>query len=109
MSLSKVQREFSKDIVTLKVHMLEKGYEFTDGDAYRDPRVHGEYGEKKSYASAHSRHKLKLANDINLFLNGKYLTETEDHRYFGAYWEALHPDNIWGGRFKDGNHYERKR
>ena len=108
MTLSQIQREFSRDIVTLKTHMLEKGYEFTDGDAFRDERIHGKYGEKKSYSAANSQHKLRLANDINLFLNDRYLKETEDHHYFGAYWESIRPENRWGGRFNDGNHYERR-
>ncbi len=109
MSLGNTQREFSRDIVYLKLHMLAMGYEFTEGDAYRDPRVHGVWGKKTSYSSADSLHKLRLAVDINLFLNGRYLTETKDHKEFGDYWKALHANNVWGGDFKrkDGNHYER--
>ena len=110
MTLGDAQREFARDIVYLKIHMLAMGYEFTDGDAYRDARAHGAYGKKASYSSADSQHKLRLANDINLFKGGKYLTETKDHRLFGTYWKAIHPDNVWGGDFerKDGNHYARK-
>lgn len=115
MTLGDTQREFSRDIVYLKLHMIAMGYEFTEGDAYRDPRVHGAWGKKTSYSHAKSHHKLRLADDINLFLDGKYLRETEDHRQFGDYWKALHPDNVWGGDFKDergdpdpdGNHYQR--
>ena len=88
--------------------MLAMGYEFTVGDAYRDARAHGAYGKKASYSSAESQHKLRLANDINLFLDGKYLTATADHKQFGDYWASLNPDNRWGGRWDDGNHYERK-
>jgi hypothetical protein len=62
-------------------------------------------GEKKGYGSAYSVHKLKLANDINLFKDGMYLTKTEDHKVFGEYWESLHPLCRWGGRWNDGNHY----
>ena len=112
MTLGDAQREFSRHIVYLKIHMLAMGYEFTDGDAYRDERAHGAYGKKASYSSAESQHKLRLANDINLFKDRKYLTETSDHQLFGTYWKAIHPDNVWGGDFKrtrkDGNHYERK-
>jgi hypothetical protein len=46
-----------------------------------------------------------LAMDIDLFKDGWYLENTEDHRQFGEWWEALHPDCRWGGRFEDGNHY----
>jgi hypothetical protein len=63
-------------------------------------------GEKKSYSSANSNHKRRLAIDLNLFKDGKFLGTTEDHKMFGLYWESLHEKCRWGGRFKDGNHYE---
>ncbi len=80
-----------------------QGYELTFGDAYRDPRVHGAVGVKQGYSSANSLHKERLAIDLNLFRDGKYLTSTEDHRPLGEYWESL--GGTWGGRFGDGNHY----
>ena len=89
------------------------GYELTFGDCYRDPRVHGKVGEKKSYSASRSKHKSRLAVDFNLFRNGRYLRSTESHRPLGEYWESL--GGTWGGRFganadgiggKDGNHYE---
>ena len=52
-----------------------------------------------------SLHENSLAIDLNLFKDGKYLSETEDHRQLGEYWESLDDDCCWGGRFKDGNHY----
>lgn len=55
-----------------------------------------------------SLHYEGLAMDIDLFnKDGKYLTDTESHKQFGEYWERLHSDCQWGGRFKnpDGNHY----
>ena len=52
-----------------------------------------------------SLHYDGLAMDIDLFKDNVYLTGTEDHRVFGEFWEGLHPDTRWGGRFKDGNHY----
>jgi hypothetical protein len=48
---------------------------------------------------------MRLAIDLNLFdSDGTYLTDTEDHRRLGEWWEAQ--GGIWGGRFNDGNHYE---
>lgn len=110
MSLGQAQREFTLDIAHLIFHAYEMGYELTVGDFYRDPRVHGMYGVKESYASAKSEHKRRLAADLNLFRQGKYLTETEDHRPLGEFWESLREENVWGGRFRnpDGNHYERR-
>lgn len=103
MTLGQKQRKFTLMISKLIQFAYENGYELTFGDAYRDPRVHGEVGVKKSYSSANSLHKERLAVDFNLFKDGKYLTASEDHRPLGEYWEYL--GGSWGGRFNDGNHY----
>jgi hypothetical protein len=87
--------------------MLDAGFNFTYGDAFRDPRC--------PYGSKVSKHKRRLAIDINLFadLDGDgeaddYCKDTERHRPFGEWWEAQ--GGVWGGRFPggDGNHYEWK-
>ena len=103
MTLGDKQRKFSRMIADLLEFIHSRGYEVTFGDAYRDPRVHGAIGEKKGYGHSNSCHKLRLAIDLNLFLDSKYLTETKDHEPFGIYWESI--GGSWGGRFKDGNHY----
>ena len=102
-SLGQKQRRFVRLIGLLIEYAYQQGYELTFGDAYRDPRMHGEVGQKKSYSSANSVHKSRLAVDFNLFKNGEYLTSTEAHRPLGEYWESL--GGTWGGRFNDGNHY----
>ena len=112
MRLSEVQQNFALHISYLIIHINaldNRRYSCTFGDAYRDPRVHGELGYKESYSSANSKHKQRLAVDLNLFKDGAYQGSTEAHRPFGDYWKALHPDNVWGGDFKkqDGNHYAR--
>jgi hypothetical protein len=89
-----------------KAHEL--GYELTLGDGFRDPRVFGMPGEQKGYGAMWSGHKFRIAIDLNLFRDGVYLTATEDHKPLGEFWESLHPECRWGGRFKDGNHYEIK-
>lgn len=103
MTLSEKQRKFSKMIAELILWIYEQGYEVTIGDAYRDPRVFGVVGEKKGYGKAASCHKIRLAMDLNLFKDGKYLTSTEDHAPIGIKWESM--GGSWGGRFDDGNHY----
>lgn len=102
-TLGQKQRRFTRMVGLLIEYAYQQGYELTFGDAYRDPRVHGQAGQKLSYSSARSLHKERLAVDFNLFRDGKYLTRTEDHRLLGEYWESL--GGSWGGRFNDGNHY----
>ena len=89
------RRLFTALIVKLLSKMLDENY---------SPCV-GKDGLKHMAGSLHYE---GLAMDIDLFDNtGKYLDRTEDHAQFGVYWENLHPDCRWGGRFKkkDGNHY----
>ena len=109
MTLGQKQRKFTRMIAQLIEYAYANGYELTFGDAYRDPRLHGEVGVKKSYSSANSLHKSRLAVDFNLFKDGQYLTTTEAHKPLGEYWESI--GGTWGGRFgenggtADGNHY----
>jgi hypothetical protein len=103
MSLREQQSKFAVMVADLIQKAGEMGYEVTLGDAYRDPRLHGNPGAKKGYGAANSYHKSRLAIDLNLFRDGKYLSSTEDHRPLGEWWESR--GGTWGGRWKDGNHY----
>lgn len=104
-TLGQKQRRFARMVGRLIERAYEMGYEVTLGDAYRDPRVHGDWGRKLSgsYSAASSVHKLRLAIDLNLFRDGKYLADTADHRPLGEWWESI--GGTWGGRWNDGNHY----
>lgn len=105
MTLGEKQRKFPLLLMSLIHYIYGKGYEVTWGDGYRDPRVFGNIGDRAGYGHKNSCHKLRLAQDINLFKDGKCLSKTEDHKAFGLYWESLDPDCTWGGDFQDGNHY----
>lgn len=105
LSLGERQRLLTRLLPKLLNYAHKQGYEVTLGDAYRDPRAFGKVGEKKAYGKKYSLHKERLAIDLNLFWDGKYLTKTSDHQELGEYWEGLHPLCAWGGRFDDGNHY----
>jgi hypothetical protein len=103
MTLGEKQRKLPTMIVQLITYAYANGYELTFGDAFRDPRVHGGLGEKIGYGHKNSGHKQRLAVDFNLFKNGVFLTNTEDHKPLGEFWESI--GGSWGGRFADGNHY----
>jgi len=87
------QSQFALMVAILIIFIYLKGYECTFGDAYaRD-------GHKKD-----SFHYKRLAIDLNLFLDGEYLTKTEDHAPIGKFWKFL--GGTWGGDWgNDGNHY----
>jgi len=88
--LGEEQRAFARAFPLLILYALALGYEVTFPPEHLDH-------------IKNSRHFIGLAKDINLFKDGKYLTETEDHLPLGLIWESL--GGVWGGRWKDGNHY----
>lgn len=102
-TLGQKQRRFTRMVARLIDQAHELGFEVTFGDAYRDPRVFGAMGVRQGYGESRSAHKHRLAIDLNLFRDGRYLADTESHRPLGEWWEAQ--GGVWGGRFQDGNHY----
>lgn len=97
MTLRQKQSKFAKMLILLFAYIDLMGYEYTLGDAARiDKRGH----------CKNSKHYRRLAIDINLFKNGRYLQKTSDHKQIGAFWKFI--SGTWGGDFKhpDGNHYE---
>ncbi len=94
MTLREKQSRFAYLVGKLIIFAYENGYELTFGDAWA-----------RSGHKPKSFHYDRLAIDLNLFKDGKYLSTTEDHRVLGEYWQALDPECTWGGDFQDGNHY----
>ncbi|MEK9894932.1 MAG: M15 family metallopeptidase [Burkholderiaceae bacterium] len=88
----------------------EMGYEMALGEGMdrvtaKDPTTDHRPG---------SLHEIGLAQDIDLYRHGLWLSKTEDHLPFGEYWEEMGKLRgyplAWGGRFSkpDGNHYSLK-
>jgi len=107
MTLRERQFIFALNVAKLIEYIYSQGYTVTFGEAYRTPEM-AEIYAKQGKGIKNSLHTKRLAIDLNLFKDGKYLSDVESHRMFGVYWEKLHPHNRWGGRFRigDGNHYE---
>lgn len=99
MTLRQKQSLFAKLAARLILKAFDLGYEVTLGDAYRDPRC--------PYGSEVSLHRQRLAIDLNLFKDGRYLTSTAAHRVLGEWWQKQHELCEWGGlgERNDGNHY----
>ena len=90
----KKQSKFAHMLALLILHAEQLGYEVTMGDCYRDKRCN--YGHKKSL------HKLRLAVDLNLFVDGEYVTADEYHIPLHQYWTSIGgAEPIMG----DMNHY----
>ena len=74
------------------------GHELTLGEGYV---------ASKTGHMAGSLHYIRLAQDLNLFVGGKYITgQHAVWDQLGAYWLSLDPQCAWGGTFKskDYNH-----
>ena len=98
MSLRKQQSKFALLLSHLIIHAYINGYEITLGDVWA-----------RTGHMPNSLHYDRLAVDLNLFKDGKYLIKNDDHLFLGKYWQSLDADCRWGGDFngcKDGNHYE---
>lgn len=95
MSLVNKQHQFAQAVARLLQEAERLGYQVTFGDAYRDPRC--------PYGHPTSLHKQRLAIDLNVFRDGKYLTTGEQYTDLGEFWESI--GGAWGGRFNDGNHF----
>lgn len=94
MPLRKKQSYFAWLVARLIITAYARGYEITLGDAYRDPRC--------PYGSDKSMHRQRLAIDLNLFKDGKFLDDGTGHDELHELWES------WGGATRiphDLNHY----
>ena len=98
MKLSDAQQLFCFNIAVLILWAYKTRYELTFGESHDDDGV----GHMKN-----SNHYIRLAQDLNLFKDDKYLTNSDCYKELGEQWKTLHPLNRWGGDFKnnDGNHF----
>ncbi len=105
MGLGSEQERFTLLLAHFVIKAYELGYKIRGGDAFRDPRLHGEIGEEKGYGHKNSCHKLKLARDLYITKDGVYLigeaAET-GHNELHDVWDSM------GGAKRinhDLNHY----
>ncbi len=91
-------------VAALITWAYDHGLELTFGEAYRTPEQ-AALNAKNGTGIANSLHTKRLAVDLNLFIEGEYMTSSEAYRPLGEKWEDL--GGAWGGRFHkpDGNHF----
>jgi len=115
MKLSDQQFEFAKDCVLLELWMINHGYKFTYGEAWRPDEMQKIYYEqgKSKIKERGGPHGYRLARDYNIWVNGKLTYAKEILQPIGDFWESLNPLNRWGGNYKgdfiDTPHFERRR
>ena len=106
MRLGRKQEIFSRCLAQLLVFAHSRGYEVRIGEVERS------LDEAERLGFGDSNHTRRLAADLHLFRDGKYLSSTRSHRELGEFWEGLSAEwdgelveCCWGGHFSDGNHY----
>jgi len=95
MTLRQKQSKFASMVALLIQFAYEQGYEISLGDAWAH--------EEDQRHIKDSFHYRRLAVDLNLFRNGRYLSSTDAHRPLGEFWESI--GGSWGGRWNVGYHY----
>jgi hypothetical protein len=105
--LREKQSIFVLNVARLIIWCYDNGYELTFGEALRTPEQQAIYVAKKLSKTSNSKHLIKLAIDLNLFIGGIYQTDEEAYRPLAEYWKTLNTDNVagydWGW---DANHFE---
>jgi hypothetical protein len=100
MTLGDKRREFTKHLGMLIGWACGNGYEVQIEEAKRSP-AQAALNASSGAGIRNSLHIIGLATDFSAFKNGVFLQSAEDYRPLGAYWKSLHPENVWGGDFKD--------
>jgi hypothetical protein len=109
MTLRQKQSVFCLNVSKLIAFAYEQGYELTFGEVLRTPEQQAIYLKTGKSKTANSRHLLKLAVDLNLFINNVYKEDKESYKPLADYWKSLNPDNIAGYDWDfDANHFEMK-
>lgn len=116
--MSENQRRFPLMVAELITFAYGNGYELTFGEAYRTEEQQRLYVGSGRSKTINSRHRDRLAIDLNLFRGGVYISDGALYRPLGEKWESI--GGRWGGRFGvergdfdkkvgwDANHFEYK-
>lgn len=99
MTLGEKQRRFAQLVGRLIDFAYSNGFELTFGEALRTDEQ-AAINAAKGIGIAKSNHRIKLAIDLNLFIEGAWQTNPDAYRPLGDYWKTLDPLCRWGGDFK---------
>ena len=102
MTLREKQSYFAVLLAKLILWISDQGWAVTLGESYR--------GDAKGHMPG-SLHYVRLAQDLNLFVGGKWMTANcPEWQKIGTFWKSLDPLCAWGGDFGsvDLNHVSLK-
>lgn len=99
MKLSKKQADFARKVgIFLLWIYSHPNWTVTLGEVWRPQRLQRIYYREGKTKTLTSKHTQKLAIDLNLFINGRYITNKKKYRPLGEFWEKC-LGGKWGGRF----------
>lgn len=111
MTLSDKQQRFAVMVARLILEAHARGWRVTFGETYRSKEEAARLA-KAGLGIKESLHTVRLAVDLNLFIDGEYQTNSAAYEPLGVWWEShSRPSEgivcAWGGRFSrpDGNHF----
>lgn len=104
MSLITKQAKFASMLSVLLAYAEHRpGYLVTLAESFRSQAEQNRLFHEGKTKTLNSLHRLRLAQDLNLFIDGTFQTTTQSHAELGDVWRKL--GGAWGGDFDDGNHY----
>lgn len=117
-TLGQNQEIFAKHAAMLINKAIELGFGVRLGEVLRTPEQQKLYFNSGASKTMNSQHLKKLAIDLNLIIDGRLATYKETFA-LGKWWEALDPQNRWGGSWRglveskqstfiDSPHFERQ-
>lgn len=104
-TLREKQSYFVKCLCLLFQFVTLRGWELTLAEGYIGDSI-----DKPSEDTPHMRHGThfnRLGIDVNLFVEGKWISEMSDQwKELGEFWVQLDPELCrWGGHWGDPNHF----
>lgn len=105
-TLRQKQSRFALAMALLIQEADKRGFQVTIGEVERT-RAQAQANAASGAGISNSLHLERLAVDLHLFKDGRYITDGEGHTELGAWWKSLASDHRWGGDFskRDFNHY----
>lgn len=105
-TLRQKQTRFALAVARLIQHADALGYQMTIGEVERT-KVQADANAAIGAGISNSLHLVRLAIDLHLFKQDRYITNDEGHAELGRWWKSLGADHRWGGDFtkRDYNHY----